>query len=55
MHQSQLYAVYDCDPEPIVGFLAYVRDLYGLPRPGTVLDMGCGSGRLLASLVQGGT
>ena len=50
MDQSQLYTVYDRDPEPIVDFLDYLRDLYGLPRPGTLLDMGCGPGRLLAPL-----
>jgi SAM-dependent methyltransferase len=50
MDQSQLYALYDREPDPIVAFLEYVRDLYELPRPGSVLDMGCGPGRLLAPL-----
>ncbi len=50
MDQSQLYALYDTDPTPIVEFLERIRTRYGLPRPGTALDMGCGPGRLLAPL-----
>jgi SAM-dependent methyltransferase len=50
MDQSKLYTLYDREPGPIVAFLEYVRDLYKLPRPGSVLDMGCGPGRLLAPL-----
>ena len=54
MNQDQLYALYDSDPEPIVEFFDYLRDLYELPRPGTLLDMGCGPGRLLGPLSQTG-
>lgn len=50
MDQSQLYELYDREPGPIVAFLEYLRALYDLPRPGTILDMGCGPGRLLAPL-----
>ena len=50
MDQSALYQFYDREPGPIIAFLEYLRDLYGLPRPGIVLDMGCGPGRLLAPL-----
>lgn len=50
MDQSQLYQLYDREPGPIVEFLEHLRTTYGLPRPGTILDMGCGPGRLLAPL-----
>ena len=50
MDQSQLYTFYDRAPEPIVEFIEYLRESYGLPRPGRVLDMGCGPGRLLEPL-----
>jgi SAM-dependent methyltransferase len=52
--QSQLYAIYDRDPAPIVNFFDYLRSLYGLPRPGAALDMGCGPGRLLAPMDAAG-
>lgn len=54
MNQSQLYQLYDREPGPIVAFLDYLRTLYDLPRPGTILDMGCGPGRLLAPLAAAG-
>ena len=54
MNQSQLYNFYDRDPGPIVEFLDFIRDLYGLPESGSVLDMGCGPGRLLAPLAAWG-
>lgn len=54
MKQSQLYSVYDSDPGPIVDFIEYLRELYALPRPGRLLDMGCGPGRLLAPLSESG-
>jgi len=52
MKQSQLYALYESDPTPIVHFLEYVRASYGLPEAPAVLDMGCGPGRLLVPLSQ---
>jgi SAM-dependent methyltransferase len=52
MDQSQLYSFYDREPGPIVAFIEYLRDLYRLPRPGVVLDMGCGPGRLLKPLAS---
>lgn len=54
MNQSQLYQIYDREPEPIVAFLEHLRTLYGLPRPGVFLDMGCGPGRLLAPMAASG-
>ena len=54
MKQSDLYRLYDREPEPIVDFLAYLRKAYDIPRPGHVLDMGCGPGRLLGPLVDAG-
>ena len=40
MKQSQLYALYDSDPESVVDFLEYVQASYGLPEAPGVLDMG---------------
>ena len=54
IEQSALYSFYDRDPAPIVAFIEYVRASYGLPRPGAVLDIGCGPGRLLAPLAAAG-
>jgi SAM-dependent methyltransferase len=54
MDQSQLYQLYDRDPGPIVAFLEHLRTLYALPQPATILDMGCGPGRLLAPLAASG-
>jgi len=54
MKQSQLYAVYETDPGPVVDFIGYLRELYTLPSPGRLLDMGCGPGRLLAPLAESG-
>lgn len=54
MDQSQLYALYDSDPAPIVAFLDYLRGAYQLPSPSAILDMGCGPGRMLAPLAAAG-
>jgi SAM-dependent methyltransferase len=54
MNQSQLYGAYDRNPGPVVNFITYLRDLYGLQRHGLLLDMGCGPGRLLAPLSESG-
>ena len=54
MKQSQLYSLYDSDPGPVVDFIEYLRDLYAIPNPGTLLDMGCGPGRLIAPLGRSG-
>ena len=54
MDQSKLYQLYDREPDPIVAFLEYLRTVYGLPRPGVFLDMGCGPGRMLAPMAGSG-
>ena len=54
MNQSQLYSAYDRNPGPVVNFITYLRDLYGLQRHGFLLDMGCGPGRLLEPLSESG-
>jgi SAM-dependent methyltransferase len=50
MDQSKLYQIYDREAGPIISFIEYLRELYRLPRPGDLLDMGCGPGRLLDPL-----
>ena len=40
MKQSQLYPLYDSDPESVGDFLEYVRASYGPPEAPAVLDMG---------------
>lgn len=54
MKQSQLYSLYESDPGPVVEFIEYLRELYSIPRPGKLLDMGCGPGRLLGPLSESG-
>ena len=54
MDQSRLYSFYEQDPAVVVGFVDYLRESYGLPRPGAVLDIGCGPGRMLVPLAQSG-
>jgi len=54
MDQSQLYSFYESDPGPIVGFLNHLREVYGLPGSPSILDMGCGPGRMLKPLAQAG-
>lgn len=54
IEHSALYSFYDRDPAPIVAFIEHARALYGLPRPGALLDIGCGPGRLLAPLAAAG-
>ena len=54
MDQSQLYSLYDSDPTPIVAFLDHLRKRYGLPDHPSILDMGCGPGRMLRPLAQAG-
>jgi SAM-dependent methyltransferase len=55
MDQSQLYTISNtAEPTPIVEFIAYLRDLYGLPRSAHILDMGCGPGRMLGPLSRAG-
>ncbi len=54
MDHSELYALYESDPMPIVSFLSYLRESYGLSSPTTILDMGCGPGRLLRPLAEAG-
>jgi SAM-dependent methyltransferase len=52
---AELYVAFDTDPGPIVEFLAWLLQSYGVeasaPR---VLDVGCGPGRLLAPLADRG-
>lgn len=50
MNQAQLYSLYESDPAPVVAFLRYLTDAYGLSGSLRVLDVGCGPGRLLAPL-----
>ena len=54
MDQRQLYSLYDSDSAPIVAFLDHLRETFGLPDHASVLDMGCGPGRMLRPLAQAG-
>ena len=54
MDQSQLYTLYESDPAPIVAFLGFLRESYGLPESASILDMGCGPGRMLRPLAESG-
>lgn len=54
MKQSELYRLYEAEPEPVVSFLQYLREAYGLPEPARILDMGCGPGRMLRPLAEAG-
>jgi SAM-dependent methyltransferase len=50
MRLSELYVASDSDPAPIVEWVRWVAESYGLPQPLHVLDAGCGPGRLLGPL-----
>lgn len=47
-----LYRLFDSDPRPIVDFLSWLRVRYGIRDAPTVLDAGCGPGRLLFRLAR---
>ncbi|CAA9298365.1 MAG: hypothetical protein AVDCRST_MAG11-647 [uncultured Gemmatimonadaceae bacterium] len=48
---ATLYAAFDSDPAPVVGFLAWLVGAGGPgPAPARALDVGCGIGRLLTPL-----
>jgi SAM-dependent methyltransferase len=42
-----LYQLFDTDPDPVLAFLDWLRARYDLGESPTVLDVGCGVGRLL--------
>ena len=50
MRLGELYMASDADPAPIVEFVRWLAESYGLPQPLHVLDAGCGPGRLLGPL-----
>jgi SAM-dependent methyltransferase len=45
---SALYSVFDHDPKPIKAFVRWLAQTEGLGDSLTVLDVGCGPGRMLA-------
>lgn len=47
MDQSKLYRFYETDPLPVMGFLRYIHASRNLPPAASVLDMGCGTGRIV--------
>lgn len=51
---AALYNAFDTDPAPIVEFLAWLAASEGLPVRPRVLDVGCGTGRLLGPLAGRG-
>lgn len=48
--QSRLYSLYDSEPSAEVAFLRFLARSYSLPDPPSVLDVGCGTGRMLRPL-----
>ncbi len=45
--QSKLYTEFDDDPAPIVDFMQWLRESYGIANLPHILDVGSGPGRLL--------
>lgn len=52
LSESDLYCFYDGDPAPIVEFLEQLASWYRLTGNLSVLDIGCGPGRLLLPLAD---
>ena len=52
MKQSQLHALYDSDPEPVVDFLEDVRASYGLPEAPAVYGPGTSAGTAKPARVE---
>lgn len=53
--RDQLYAAfYHFDSESVVGFLKWLATSYGLSGRLSVLDLGCGPGRVLGPLADCG-
>lgn len=50
LSESDLYLFYDGDPAPIVEFIAWLAASYEITGNFSVLDIGCGPGRLLLPL-----
>jgi SAM-dependent methyltransferase len=44
---GELYDAFSKDTEPVTTFLKWIVDAYGAPCPPRVLDVGCGTGRIL--------
>ncbi|HEX5726581.1 MAG TPA: class I SAM-dependent methyltransferase [Longimicrobiaceae bacterium] len=47
---AELYDAFDTDPAPVAGFLQWLAAAHRLPQAPRVLDVGCGTGRLLGPL-----
>lgn len=45
---GDLYACFDADPAPITAFVRWLVNAHAVPQPLHVLDIGCGTGRMLA-------
>jgi SAM-dependent methyltransferase len=52
---DQLAELYDLEHDEVIEDIAFYRELARRNHGGAVLDLGCGSGRLFASLLAGGT
>ncbi len=52
--QAALYQRFDRDAEPITNFMIWLAEAYHLPRQLSVLDVGCGTGRMIEAYAKHG-
>lgn len=50
--EAELFRAFEADPTRVVEFLKWLAERYGLPLPPRVLDLGCGTGRVLEPLAR---
>lgn len=52
--EAELFQAFEADPTRVVEFLDWLAGFYGLQLPLRVLDLGCGTGRVLEPLARRG-
>lgn len=50
--EAELFRAFEADPTRVVEFLEWLAERYGLRRPLRLLDLGCGTGRVLQPLAR---